>query len=329
MNRLRRLAALAIVVTVLAGGQALAAPRILILGSSHLGQMNDRPSEDEVANVNEALEGYEPDMVAVEYLPPDWPVGKGRDYRPDVNLKGLAKSWEVPFDRVEALVEQARGEAPPEGREATCRLARLLFLHRDFPNAVYYFQTADCPAEAYPEVENLVNNLGAHEMARIGFVQARRQDLPGVVSFDYQGDDAEWFMFDTMAEAEEAGGEPAEKARALQVAVEEFRARNDEEEQGSLIEDLRWNNSEAYMDQQRRFYEEVMTRFDYKNAGRRQLDNYWLRNERMFDNIEHAAEARGAERILVVVGSGHKYFLDEIARQRGWEWVDPLRYLDG
>jgi pheromone shutdown protein TraB len=34
-----------------------------------------------------------------------------------------------------------------------------------------------------------------------------------------------------------------------------------------------------------------------------------------------------ASRVLVIVGAGHKYFLDKLARDDDYRWIDPREYL--
>ncbi len=43
--------------------------------------------------------------------------------------------------------------------------------------------------------------------------------------------------------------------------------------------------------------------------------------------MQEAIEAQDAERVLVIVGRGHKYFLDELTREAGYRWVDPRKWL--
>ena len=216
-------------------------------------------------------------------------------------------------------------------RGATCRAARLFFLQRDQVNAAYRWAGADCPAERDSAVGSMVAHLSEHEMGRIAFPVARSSGVERIVSFDYQGEDARWFMsFEYLEKISEEGG-PAVKAEvdSLMAAVKSFRGRAAEfEKSHGLTAILRRRNSDVWIDAQERLYEQVMPRLSHENAGRRQTDNYWLRNREMFSNIEEAVARRGdVDRILVVVGAGHKYFLDELARKAGWRWVDPLDYL--
>ena len=300
-------------------------PRILILGSEHMAQAEREIPDSAVAPIVESLRRYRPDMVVVEYLPPEWPKGKGRDYRPGFDLDEYAREWETSTDGLDERIDAAvaAGDA--------CRAARLFFLHRDQVNAAYRWTVADCAAERDSAIGSMVDHLAEHEMGRIAFPVARSAGVERIVSFDYQGDDARWFMSPDYLEGLAEEGGPAVKAQvdSLMAAVKEFRGREAEfEKTHGLTAIFRRRNSDFWIDAQERLYEEAMPRLSYENAGRRQTDNYWLRNREMFSNIEEAVERRDdVERILVVVGAGHKYFLDELARKAGWRWVDPLDYL--
>lgn len=313
-----------------------AAPEILIVGTEHLAQREEPRPAVEVAAVVDSLRPYRPDMVVVEYLPASWPVGEGRDYRWEFDDASYAASWGVPLDsageRLAALEAELDGVAYHGLSEAhRCTLARLHFLTRDRANALYYWTDADCPAESDSLLTEWIDHRGGHEMARVAFPLARASGLRSVVSFDYQGDDARWFLGPELFDEIRSQGSEAEVAALDSVMgeIEAFRAHNREMESGSYIRSMRYKNSAEWIETQRRLYEEVMPVLTYADsAGRRQTDNYWLRNERMFERIEEAVAAREPDRILVVVGSGHKYFLDELAERQGYRWVDPLEYLN-
>lgn len=313
-------------------GPSADAPRILILGTSHLAQTEERVPDAEVAAVVDSLRSYAPDMVVVEYLPPDWPYGRGRDYRTEFDLASYAEDWGVPLDsvtsRLERLERRVRGgDALDE--ERTCELARLHFLRRDFPSALYHWLDADCAAERDSAIAERIEARGDHEMARIAFPLARPAGLTRVVSFDYQGDDTRWFMGDSLFGEIREEGTARERAEldSLVQEIEAFRAQIPPLSEVSLVDLLRFQNSPQWIEAQREAYEEVIPRLSYDSAGARQTANYWGRNRRMLEEIEEAVQRERPERILVVVGAGHKYFLDELARERGWSWVDPLDYL--
>lgn len=300
-------------------------PSILILGSQHMAQAEREHPDTAVAPIVDGLRRYRPDMVVVEYLPPDWPRGKGRDYRPGFDLEEYAREWEMSTTGSVARIDSAVTAG------ATCRAGRLFFLQRDLVNAAYRWVDADCPAERDSAIGSMVSHLSEHEMGRIAFPVARASGVERIVSFDYQGEDARWFMSPGYLKELAKEGGPAVEAQvdSLMEAVESFRGREAEfDASHGLAAILRRRNSDLWIDVQERLYEEVMPRLTYENAGRRQTDNYWLRNREMFASIEQAVARRGdVDRILVVVGAGHKYFLDELARKAGWRWVDPLDYL--
>lgn len=47
----------------------------------------------------------------------------------------------------------------------------------------------------------------------------------------------------------------------------------------------------------------------------------------MLENLQGAIQQRGPERVLVIVGRGHKYFLDELTREAGYRWIDPREWV--
>lgn len=77
-------------------------------------------------------------------------------------------------------------------------------------------------------------------------------------------------------------------------AMKSFRAREAEfGKSHDLPAILRRRNSDFWLEEQERVYEEVLPRLSYQNAGRRQTDSYWLRNRKMFFRIRAAVERRG------------------------------------
>ena len=85
-------------------------PAVLILGSSHLAQSEQKHPESAFDRVTDTLAAFAPDVVAVEYLPADYPRGKGRDYRPVVVIdQGL----QVPGVALDRLLRPPGGAAVP------------------------------------------------------------------------------------------------------------------------------------------------------------------------------------------------------------------------
>lgn len=289
-------------------------PRILILGSPHISGDRWEVSEDEAGRIVRALRSYRPDMVVVEYLPPNWEQGHGRDYRPDFEYAAYARKWDLPAE---------------SGTSGACHEAKLYFLERDLMNAAYRWLDAECAAEADSAIGAWLEDYAGHEAARIAFPVARASGVERIVSFDYQGEDARWFLQEAIEEARNEGGRAGAEADSLMARMKEFRTWADSATSGSFASVLRMANSPRWMEMQERVYEVLLPSFEFEHAGRHQTIHYWIRNREMFERIEEAVAAQRPDRILVVVGMGHKYFLDALARERGYRWVDPRDYLPG
>lgn len=235
-----------------------APPEILIFGTGHLARTETPRSDPEVVAVVDSLRPYRPDMVVIEYLPAEWPVGEGRDYRWEFDDSAFAREWGVPLDSAAhrpATIEAERGDvAYAEIAEAErCELARLHFLAGDRANALYYWADAACPAESDSLLTEWIAHRGGHAMARVAFPLARASGLRDVVSFDYQGEDARWFLGpDLFAEVREQG--TAAQARQLDsvlAAVEASRSRVAETERGNYMAAVRYKNSPEWIEAQR------------------------------------------------------------------------------
>lgn len=74
-------------------------------------------------------------------------------------------------------------------------------------------------------------------------------------------------------------------------------------------------------------YEQELAGIEARDAGPRQLEAYWDRNEEMAAALDAAIAEHDAERALLIVGACHKYFLDELVRESGHRWVDPRDHL--
>ena len=76
-------------------------------------------------------------------------------------------------------------------------------------------------------------------------------------------------------------------------------------------------------------YEEKIRAIDWQGVdmGAEQTKRYWRRNRKMFGRMQEAIEAQDPERVLVIVGSGHKYFLDELTREADYRWMNPREWL--
>jgi len=301
-------------------------PSILILGSDHFMHANPPYPEKAVSRVVDAMKSYGPDMVVAEYLPPTWPKGKGRDYRPGFDLGRYATRWGI--EKSQARRELARIRRTNDwSAKSDCRLGKLFFLQRDELNALYYWVGRDCEATSHGKLAKFVKKWSQHEFARIGFPVARADGIHELVSFDYQGSDARWILDKEMQKAKKSGNKAAYAQFAPLRQLRKWADKRMAALGHRLIPVLDFFNSKEWVQYKRHFYQKDMSTITYDNAGPRQRKNFWLRNRRMFGYISKAVRARHPKRILVIVGAGHKYFLDKLARQAGYHWVDPLDYL--
>jgi hypothetical protein len=297
---------------------------VLVFGSVHLAQKDYGYTEEAFERVRESLAEYAPDMVVVEQLPPEWPVGTGRDYRPGFKLEDYAERWDMDRDAAKALIRRHR--RGPFSTEDRCSLGRAYFLTRDLANAAYHWLSAEragkeCEKPAEIEaIETWLRDHAASEFARFAYPIADRYDVPEVVSYDYQGEDARWFIG------------PARFLRNLVPFTDVSEAdremeRHLEQHNGDLVSMLRFANSPEWIGMQYWLYEERHLDVERNRMGVRQLENYWLRNREMFRNMQQAIEARKPERVIVVTGMGHKYFIDTLVVEAGYRWVDPRDFL--
>ena len=296
---------------------------MLILGVPHLQQLETDFPSAEVDAVVDQLATFEPDLVAVEYLPPSWPRGEGRDYRPDLDLERYAERWALTPEDAQAIVG---GEVEADD---PCELGRAYLLTYDLVNAYHRWATHGCDElTTDDDLERWSTDLAEHEIARIASPVAWHSDVDELVSFDHQGDDARWFIHEE-ALSFEAVTAPRDLWQMLPTVnrrAREFSA-HVEAHDDRLVDLLHHLNSPEQIALQYWGYEQQLPRLEVRDVGVRQRDSYWRRNERMFETLHTAVEERDAERILVVVGAGHRYFLDELAREHDYRWVDPRDWL--
>ncbi|MFO7608822.1 MAG: hypothetical protein R6X35_06435 [Candidatus Krumholzibacteriia bacterium] len=160
------------------------------------------------------------------------------------------------------------------------------------------------------------------------------QQKHGLLEGD-EGFAAAFGRYADMLEAYAGGDDPAFiKEYGDLEAVREFIAvfnawedrRNARDQAGETdgLAHLRRVQSDAYAAQKREMYEDVFPMITLDGLGQQLADNWMLRNARMIDFVEQDARRFASERILIIVGEGHKPFLDDELRQRGYKVVSSL-----
>ncbi|GEM_PF-1184680 len=304
---------------------------VLVLGTSHLAQEEEKVDSVQVDRINSALAEYNPDVVAVEYLPADYPRGKGRDYRTEFDIKKYASEWDMSVSETDSIVKAYQSGSGWASNP--CRLAKRYFLQYDIMNAYYYWDQNDCTAiKKFEQITDWIDYWKHHESVRLGYPIARSNSVRELTNFDYQGDDAQWFIDKYALDRLKDGHIGAIYTFwPLIPYVGSIRGvyPNHYGNIDSYIKELHKKNSPEYIGLQYWVYEEKMRSITWNDdsVGSRQTENYWLRNKKMFENVEDAINEKNADRALIIVGSGHKYFLDELVRKSDYRWIDPREYL--
>jgi len=82
-----------------------------------------------------------------------------------------------------------------------------------------------------------------------------------------------------------------------------------------------------YQALERSSYLERMTGMGIEGFGKALVSDWLVRNTRMIDLLERDIERLGSQRVLVLVGSGHKPFFEALLRERGMRVVPSARLL--
>ena len=169
-----------------------------------------------------------------------------------------------------------------------------------------------------------------NEIYQIGFRVAKQLGHPDVYGFDEQSANGEpdYFPFGTVDSHARANG----KGALIDSMLEFFKGRAAEEEKlqaklsiAELL--LRQNDPEDERASHGRGYYGMLAVGDAETQPGAELNAYWyMRNAKMFAKL--GLIAGPGDRILVLVGSGHNYWLRHFARETpGFVNVDPRPYL--
>jgi hypothetical protein len=90
---------------------------------------------------------------------------------------------------------------------------------------------------------------------------------------------------------------------------------------------MRFYQSEEFVAQERRLYYESWTKVSIQGLGKKNVENFELRNKRMIDFMEEDVKALGTKRVLIIVGSGHKLFLEDQLKDRGYKIVPSSQFM--
>lgn len=189
--------------------------------------------------------------------------------------------------------------------------------------------SADLAMADYAEFDSARLASERNETVQIGYRLAHAAGLRAVQGIDEQPGEGEpdYFPFGALQESAARHGQQAVIAGAMapvQREVEDFSRRQASATVAELLATL--NGPEA-MAQHRSGYYGVLGIGDNDAQAGADLNAMWyLRNAKIFAKLMHAA--RPGDRIVVVFGAGHAYWLRHFAAETpGYTLVDPLPYL--
>ena len=245
-------------------------------------------------------------------------------------------------------------------------LGKLYYLEGDPLNAGYQWWLAARKGGDTTELGNLTSdNFAGHELEVFGFPAAEQAGLESVTAFDYQGADADWNnVFAELALTiarlaipddgtaddqtiqqkrqeflEQMNSDPASWLRQYEEnprirryvlavrTISEIRSSMEERAGNDPLGLLGHMQSASFSDGHQALYYEHLFQLPYGGLGRQLVVNYERRNEKMAGFVIDDARRQKASRILVIVGGGHKMFLDRIFRREGLQVIDSREFL--
>ena len=225
----------------------------------------------------------------------------------------------VQVDDVRTPAKQA------ELREVADRLARFR------PTKIAVEATTDRPDLVYPRYESFTPETlteNPDERVQIGFRLARQLGLPAVYGIDEQSDTVDYFPFDrvqTYAKEHGQGAMLEDFDRRVGAMAQAMEAAQRTTPLRLLLADL--NEPEKTLSDHRNFYYALLPLGDAKAQPGAELNGGWyLRNAKIFAKLTQVAKP--GDRVLVVFGGGHKYWLQHFVRETpGFVLVEPGEYL--
>ncbi|WP_260484289.1 DUF5694 domain-containing protein [Sphingomicrobium flavum] len=189
---------------------------------------------------------------------------------------------------------------------------------------------ADLTLSNYARADELIATE-ASETYQIGYRLARTLGHANVYGFDEQPGDGEpdYFPMGKVQQWSAAHGKQAEIGALFGWAQNYIMSQAKEVASCSIAEKLVFHNGSANAAfGHSRLYYGMLGFGDADNQPGAELNAYWyMRNAKMFAKADMVAEP--GDRVLIIVGSGHKYWLDHFASVTpGYSLVDATPYLE-
>lgn len=178
----------------------------------------------------------------------------------------------------------------------------------------------DAGYAAFTPVELTSNR---NEAVQIGYRVARQLGHPQVYAIDVQGP----FPFDKVAAFAKAKGKEEQLAAVMRQAAEATKQFERDQPTSSIPALLSsYNRPDGFQSSISGYYGILGLGDAVEQPGAELNAAWYLRNARIWSNLMRAAEP--GDRILVVYGAGHNYWLRHFASETpGYRNVDPLPFL--
>ena len=170
------------------------------------------------------------------------------------------------------------------------------------------------------------------ERYQIAYRLARQLNMATVYAIDEQPDETapaepDYFPFDKVVAWAKANGKEAALDGLLDQGKAEVSQLEKWQAEGSIAHVLLNLNRPAQTERDQRWYYRVLEYGDPDKQPGAELNAYWyMRNAKIFGKL--MTVAKPGDRILVVYGSGHNYWLRHFAATTpGYRNVDPTPYL--
>lgn len=169
-----------------------------------------------------------------------------------------------------------------------------------------------------------------NEIVQIGYRLARQLGHTDIYGFDEQprGNEPDYFQFDRVQAYAAAHGQSGVTDQ-LRSYFTSFAAEESAAQSRLSVGELLMRNNDPARDRElhARGYYSVLSVGDADDQVGAEFNAFWyMRNAKMFENIAHIA--RPGDRVLVLVGSGHRYWLTHFAATApGFTNVEPNAFL--
>lgn len=165
------------------------------------------------------------------------------------------------------------------------------------------------------------------ETVQIGYRLAHKMGIDRVFAVDEQPSEGEpdYFPFSAVSELAKANSasEALDKISDASALINAFEAAQETRTIPELL--MMWNGGNKALES---FYWNVIAFGDGETQPGAELAGYWfMRNTKIFNKITQVTEP--GDRVVVIFGAGHAYWLSEIAdKMDGYEFEPVLPYLE-